>query len=95
MSLYFSELGHSGPWTTGIINGVPYANGNPNESKAVTDSKRTHKIFQADQGRVPVPMDPLEYGHLCANYDHLLAYQDDVSPTRLCQWAAVMVGTFT
>ena len=85
MGLYFSELGYSGPWTTGIINGVPYANGNPSESKAVTDSKRTHKILLADQGRVPVPMDPLEYGHLCAYYDHFLAYQDDVSPTRLCQ----------
>ena len=60
----------------------------------MTDSKRTHKIFLADQGRVPVPMDPLEYGHLCAYYDHFLAYQDDVSLTRLCQRAAVMVGTF-
>jgi len=81
MGLFFSELGHSGPWTTGIINGVPYADGNPNESKAVTDSKRTHKIFLADQGRAPVPMDSLAYGHFCAYYDHFLAYRDDVSRT--------------
>jgi len=39
-------------------------------------------------------MDPLEYGHMCSYYDHFLADHRDVSPNRLCQWAAIMVGTF-
>lgn len=94
MGIYFDELGYHGPWTTGDIDGKIFVNGNPNESKQVADNKRTHKIKLAAQGRVAVPMDPLEYGHMCSYYDHFLADHRDVSPNRLCQWAAIMVGTF-
>ena len=71
-----------------------YVNGNPNYSDDVATCKRAHKASHAVQGRVPVPIDALEYGHMCAYYDYFIKDQDDVSPGRLCQFAAMMVATF-
>ena len=95
MTLYFKELGCSGLWSTGKVGEKHvYVNGNPNYSDDVAKCKRAHKASLAAQGRVPVPIDALEYGHMCAYYDYFIKDQDDVSPGRLCQFAAMMVATF-
>jgi len=94
MGIYFDELGYHGPWTTSDIDGRIFVNGNLNDSKQVADNKRTHKIKVAAQGRVAVPTNPLEYGHMCSYYDHLSADKQDLAPIRLCLWTAIMVGTF-
>jgi len=39
-------------------------------------------------------MDPLEYEHICAYYDHFIFDQDNVSPRILSQFAAMMTATF-
>jgi len=94
MTLFFTELGCTGRWTTGEIDGKAFVNGNPNDSKAVEDMKRAHKVKLARDGRVTLPMDPLEYGHICAYYDHFIVDQDHVSPRILSQFAAMMTATF-
>lgn len=95
MTTYFTELGHAGRWTTGkSADGVPFWAGNPNDSDKVEQSKRAHKIKLAQDGKVKLPVDPLEYGHMCAYYDHFLCDKDIVEPARLCQHAAMMVATF-
>jgi len=94
MTLFFTELGRTGRWSTGEIDGKVFVNGNPNDSKAVDDMKRAHKVKLARDGRVTLPMDPLEYGHICAYYDHFISDQDSISPERLAQFAAMMTATF-
>ena len=93
--IFFKELGCSGQWSTGKV-GLQdtYINGSPNYSDDVAKCKCAHKAALAAQGRVPVPIDALEYGHTCAYYDHYIKDQDDVEPARLCQFAAMMVATF-
>jgi len=95
MTLYFKELGCSGIWSTGKVGDKDvYVNGNPNSSDDVAKCKRAHKAALASQGRVPVPIDALEYGHMCAYYDYFIKDQDEVPPGRLCQFAAMMVATY-
>ena len=95
MTLFFKELGCSGQWSTGKVGMQDtYVNGNPNYSDDVAKCKRAHKAALAAQGRVPVPIDALEYGHMCAYYDHYIKDQDNVDPARLCQFAAMIVATF-
>jgi len=93
MALFFTELGCTGRWTTGEIDGKAFVNGNPNDRKAVEDMKRAHKVELARDGRVTLPMDPLEYGHICAYYDHFIVDQDHVSPRILSQFSAMMTAT--
>jgi len=95
MTLLFKELGCSGQWSTGKV-GMrdTYVNGNPNYSDDVAKCKRAHKAALAAQGRVPVPIHALEYGHMCAYDDGNIKDQDDVDPDKLCQFAAMMVATF-
>jgi len=94
MTLFFNELGCTGRWTTGEIDGKAFVKGNPNVSKAVEDMKRAHKVKLTRDGRVTPPMDPLEYGHICAYYEHFIFEQDHVSPRIFSQFAAMMTATF-
>jgi len=95
MTLYLKKLGCSGLWSTGEVGEEStYVNGNPNDSDDVTKCESAHKAALAAQGRVPVPMDALEYGHICAYYYRFIQDHDDVTPGRLGQFAAMMVAMF-
>jgi len=94
MTLIFTELGCTGRWTTSEINGKAFVNGNPNDSNAVEDMKRAHKVKLARDGSVKLPKNPLEYGHICAYYDLFIVDQDHVSPRILSLFTAMMTATF-
>jgi len=94
MTLFFTELGCTGRWTTGEIDGKAFVKGTPNDSKAVEDMKRAHKVKLSRDGRETLPMYPLEYGHICAYYDHFIVDQDHVSPRIVSQFAAMMTAIF-
>jgi len=84
----------TGRWTTGEINGKAFVNGNPKDRYAVENMKRAHKVKLARDGRVKLPMNPLEYGHIFAYYDLFNVDQDHVSPRILSQFTAMMTATF-
>lgn len=95
MKSFFSGLGYKGRWTTGVDAAQnPVFFGNPNNSEDVDKVKKAHKIKIAQDGRVTLPVDPVEYGHLCAFYDHHLCGHVDVSPPVLAQHAAMMTAIF-
>jgi len=95
MALSFIELGCSMIWSTGkVVDKDVYVNGNPNSSDEVARCKQARKAALASQGRVPVPVDALEYGHMCAYYSYFIKDQDEVPPGSLCQFAAMLVATY-
>jgi len=95
MMLYFKELGCSVIWSTGKVGDKDvYVNGNPNSSDDVAKCKRAQKAALVSHGRVPVPIDALEYGHMCAYYDYFIKDQDEVPPRHRCEFAAMMVATY-
>jgi len=95
MTLCFKELGFSGIWSSGKDGDKDvYVNGNSTSSDDVARCKRAHKAAFASQGHVPVPIDALQYGHMCAYYEYFIKDQDEVPPGRLCQFAAMMVATY-
>jgi len=84
MRLCFKELGCAGLWSTGKVGEKDvHVNGSPNCSNDDAKCTRAHKAALAAQGRVPVPIDALEYEHRCAYYDYFIKDEDDVSPGRL------------
>jgi len=95
MTLHLKELGCSGIWSTSKVGETDvHVNGNPISSDDVARCKRAHEAALAPQVRVPMPIDALEYGHMCAYYDYFIKDRDEVPPGRLCQFAAMMVATY-
>lgn len=92
MTSFFSGLGHKGRWIDAAQNPVFF--GNPNNSEDIEKVKKAHRTKVAQDGRVTLPVDPVEYGHLCAFYDYHLRGQEDVSPAVLAQHAAMITAMF-
>jgi len=94
MTLFFTELDRTGRWSTGEIDGKVFVNGNPNDCESVDDMKRAHKVKLTRDGLLTIPMDPLEYGHICSHCDLSSSNHVNISPARLAQFAAMMMATF-
>lgn len=95
MTLYCNELNDRGRRTTGTSGGGrTFVSGNLNDSDDVDKCKLAHRVKIAQEGRVIMPVDFLEYGHMCAYFDHVLSGRERVDPACLCLHAVMMIATF-
>lgn len=84
MTVYFSELGCSGPWQTGVdADNRPTFSGHPNQSEDVKAVKRDHLKAIALKGHISMPVDPFEIGHAAAYYEEHIAGEASVNHQRL------------